>query len=262
VTVPKPVYQDDLKRLRFDVAPGDLELRRLIAKHQGLLKRVSSEMAAGSRLVLGAAAFKLRKYEEALEHYRIALQVMHWSEMLQCGYGAALLALERPREALDHLLAHIDVATTPGSRATFYANVAEAFFLLGDRDGAREAWDAAVACASEDREPSTQLAMATQAAELGLDAVALQYFALYRDMRGGEPQSGPELSNDERAILRQLPTRRLYVLLLKREQIAAAGIKSTAAADARPSRDGNGALAVAGEFANLRSRANASVLSK
>jgi tetratricopeptide (TPR) repeat protein len=156
---------------------SEIELNRILRELRAVVERVD---AGWILLQIGACYGRLGRPAKALEECNRALQRLREPTELRamalCNRGTALARLNRYQESA---LSCIEAARIPsGDRLLNLGNLAEALDRLGDRDAAlqvfREALDIADFTKTRDC-----FVMAAQAAELGLDAEAVELFARF-----------------------------------------------------------------------------------
>ena len=137
---------------------------------------------------LGDTLVRLRRFEEALPHYRAAIAGDPGDDDARTGAGAALVELERARDALAYLEPAVESQPNP----RYLAHFADALWQLGDAQSAldaaamavrvapawpgassRLAWMLALAPAAERRDPARALRIADAALERGPDPLLL-----------------------------------------------------------------------------------------
>jgi tetratricopeptide (TPR) repeat protein len=108
-----------------DLAPAAAEFERALALggEPGLERR------------LGDTLVRLRRYEDALPHYRAAIERDPGDDEARTGAGAALVELGRAREALGDL----EIAVESQPNPFYLVHFADALWQLGDAGGALDA---------------------------------------------------------------------------------------------------------------------------
>ena len=100
--------------------------------------------------------------------------------------GCQLLELDRAGEALDYLIAATEAPTDnpQRTRVIAFANIAEAFFQLGQIADARDAFQEAINSA-DPHNPFHQFMLATQAVTIGARSAALEFAARFAAIAAG-----------------------------------------------------------------------------
>ncbi len=148
--------------------------------------RVDHELAGFLFALMGLCYERLGRYEKALEEYKLALQRTPEPTPLRADIlgnrGVALVYLGRYRDGATSL---IEAARIPGGdQLAHLSNLAEALDRLGDREAALQVFQEALE-AADLTQPRDCFRMAHQAAELGLDAEAVELFARFVARRTG-----------------------------------------------------------------------------
>lgn len=242
----------------------EMRLHQIIRDCRNTLAKVAPLDAVGIYVVLGRARWRLRKFGDSLADMQKALKLDPDNVALLSILGACHVALGQLTEALDPLLRAFPSATAPTDRVVILGNLAEAFWKLGERDLALEAFQQAQQEASSEA-AGHQLVMANQAVELGAYEAAFgflsKFLSLWRQANVDARQiiEADELSEDEENMLfASVGLRRLV------EQRRALGRwvvgQMLQKAPADDTRTGEGAEAVFAETRSLRSRATREAL--
>jgi tetratricopeptide (TPR) repeat protein len=162
---------------------------------------------------LGKGYGRLGKLEKALDELKLALQRLREPTPLRARVlsdrGWVLASLGRYQEAASSC---IEAARIPGGDAIVnLANLAEALDRLGDREAALQVFREALATADLSK-PRDCFATASGAAELGLDAEAVELFARFVAHKSGVALGGRSAieviraaSDDDKGALMDMP---------------------------------------------------------
>lgn len=154
---------------------SEFELNRIIRDCRQWLRTADTHDAAEVYDVMGVAHTRLHKLEDALTcHLNVDRLTRSSSATCKRNVGAALIALDRPQEAIGWFIEALELDDS--HPASVYANLAEACMLAGLPMDAQEAFRDAVMTADHTN-PGEVFMLATQAAELGADRDALELYA-------------------------------------------------------------------------------------
>jgi tetratricopeptide (TPR) repeat protein len=177
-TQAQKLAEEHLARLSdLSAQVDEVTLRRVLYQCKLTLDAASAEDRAVLFGMVGHAWFRLRAFDKALDAYRNA---SHY-EPLSVGYGtsaaACLIELGRLDEALVQLRAARAKPDAPRhDRLVILANEAEALHKLGATAAARAAL-AEAAKVGDARDPVDLFVLGQQAANIGCDDDAAEYYA-------------------------------------------------------------------------------------
>jgi tetratricopeptide (TPR) repeat protein len=179
--------------------PGDAAARTALARIEAALGELEPAVETFERALalggdpalernLGDTLVRLRRFEDALPHYRAAIANDPGDDEARTGAGAALVELGRAREALPDLETAVESQPNP----YYLVHFADALWQLGDVHGAldaasmavrvapawpgatsRLAWMLALAPDAEQRDPERALRIADAGLAHGPDALML-----------------------------------------------------------------------------------------
>lgn len=160
--------------------------------------RISTEDAGAVHNLIGLVHMHLSKIETALEHFRQAVSLTPHKSVYRSNLGSSLVMMGAEEEGLDMLISATECQD--GYTSQSLANVAIALFDTGRVDEAHEVMREAARLSDGTEDAKTLLALASGAALVGLDGMALKALARHlARAQGGALQDG-----DEEAFLRAL----------------------------------------------------------
>jgi tetratricopeptide (TPR) repeat protein len=249
-----------------DLNTSPFRMRAIVRECEAMLSKVDSKQAELIYCVLGIAQFTLGNFQKSYDAYLKASK-LGVSGAALAGLGIALLELGRPSEALEYLFQAVDDADSGALGAnvvTTLANIAEAFWLLGDAEGAQKAFQEAIAVA-DPADYQVQLTLANQAVELGAFGDAVHFLArfltglrgvgvsadeLLKD--GAIPESEREMLMRKRGLAKLLTTMTGFSSLFRRFHARPVQVS--------PSRSSDGVVAMFNDTREFRERASEAVL--
>ncbi len=184
----------DIDRLIDQSVPiSEFEVFGLLRRIDQLLESAHSDLLPHLFGWKAACYFRLKRYAQALECYRVALQYHPEKSPERAvtlnNYAATLIGLGRYREGANAAIEALRIEH-PNVHVTL-ANLAEALDRVGLREDAVATLAEAVRSADLTN-PSHCFVLAKQAAEVGLDDDAIELLAMYaksRGIAGDEPTS-------------------------------------------------------------------------